>query len=523
MRKIEWACPQQEWLFSAGPQPTLLVGAFEAAKTFAGIIKLLVLLDKFPGSRGAIIRATSSQTRKTTAQSFFQMCTPEMYERGRRNDQDGFVILNNGSRVDFLHLDKPDSMRVLRGLEVNFVLVDQAEELSLEAWDLITVRAGRWMGFQPIDELREESWPYRNENGDPVLPAYVFGNANPTDELHWLYLRFAEESPERAKWRKQGYQCKMVTRYDNKFRNKALDEVYEGKDEDFKRRYVRGEWGNPEEKMFSLSELSIIDPDQNSGLVEKIIREMKLYRILDHGESAPTSCLWAGVDREGRIFFFREYYHIDEKISVHRRAIFALSQPDAREYPLPHYAGNLADPSIFSKTRGRDITSGPRWSVADEYEDKKSPNVGQETAIFWSKADNNEEASRIRVKEFLNVSPFVVHPITGVSPAPMIYFIKKTALYPHGCDFAIKELKQQKKVTLAIGQDGKKVYGDDRDETVPDHAFDCVRYLVLSRPSIAQKPKEDLSLRTIIRADGRSTMQARALHEASRRAARFAR
>jgi hypothetical protein len=40
---------------------------------------------------------------------------------------------------------------------------------------------------------------------------------------------------------------------------------------------------------------------------------------------------------------------------------------------------------------------------------------------------------------------------------------------------------------VKIGTDmGRPVFSDERDPNVSDHAYDCVRYLVASRPPIAR-------------------------------------
>ena len=101
---------------------------------------MLLLLDKYPNSRGAIIRKQFGQLQKTTLQTLFAVLPSAGYTR--KNEQ--FVDLRNGSRLYFVHLDTEDSLNVLRGLELNFAFVDQIEELDEDAWDLLEARTGRW-------------------------------------------------------------------------------------------------------------------------------------------------------------------------------------------------------------------------------------------------------------------------------------------------------------------------------------------------------------------------------------------
>lgn len=60
-------------------------------------------------------------------------------------------------------------------------------------------------------------------------------------------------------------------------------------------------------------ELSVID-----RLWDTPPYDMTLYRGLDHGFVNPTACIWAAVDKNNNVFFFREYYRtgllIDENV-----------------------------------------------------------------------------------------------------------------------------------------------------------------------------------------------------------------
>src|SRR5512139_2681763 len=184
--KAEFASPQQEAFVLAGPHPTLMLGGYGSAKTYGACLKLHRLVEKYPGSRWAIIRRVFKQLKATTMVTFDRMTPP--WALKTRNDQDGTREFLNGSLVQFLGLDTEGSMGVLQGLELNGAFVDQAEEISEKTWDTIDARVGRWTKLEKMP------------------PRYLFATANPTDELHWLYERFADESPTRAEWAAKGYE-----------------------------------------------------------------------------------------------------------------------------------------------------------------------------------------------------------------------------------------------------------------------------------------------------------------------------
>jgi hypothetical protein len=202
-----------------------------------------------------------------------------------------------------------------------------------------------------------------------------------------------------------------------------------------------------------------------------------------------------GTDHDGNIFVYREYYQPNKVVSDHRLAIFELSRSDIAPnspYLKPNYRSNVADPSIFNLSRGRTSTSRPQWSVSDEWSDTRI--MTKETAIYWSpapiprsEAESYELITRSRMKEYLKVDPNHRHPITGELGAPRIYFLKRTDAYPHGCYHVIKEIRGQRRVKIGE-RDGRALYSDERDITVTDHAYDTIKYHVISRPSPTRIP-----------------------------------
>jgi PBSX family phage terminase large subunit len=451
-KQLEWASEQQRRFVLAGAHPTLFLGGYGSAKTFGACMKLLRLVTAYPGSRWAVVRRVHKQLKATTMVTFDNLVDGPMLSS--RNDTDGTRVFTNGAVVQFLGLDTPGSLGVLQGLEINGAFVDQAEEISEKTWDTIDARVGRWTKL------------------DKMPARWLFATANPTDELHWLYERFADESPRRATWAERGYECIVADSRSNKFLPEANLEALMAKDDEFQRRFVRGEWGNPEGRIFTLDPLSILEPTPD--LIAKIQNTMHLHRSLDHGDSAPTACLWHATDGDGNIFVFREYYVPEKLVSDHRRAIAVMSGKEI-------YRSQYADPSIFHKTAQK---YGGRWSIADEYADTQV--MPANTALYWSPADNSEMPSRSRIKEYLRVDPEHVHPITREKGAPRLFFVRKGEGYSNGCDRVITELKAQKRVKIEEAG-GRDVYSDDRDDTVPDHAYDALKYFVISRPAVMRE------------------------------------
>jgi hypothetical protein len=507
---IEWAGEDQRWLFACGPQPTLLMGGLNAAKTTGAVLKVLKFAFDYPRSHVGIVRKTYAQLKKTTMQTFYALLDPLHYDKGSRNDQDGYLRLNNGTEIFFIHLDTPDSMTLLAGLELNAVFVDQAEEISETAWDTLGIRIGRWRFAEVSQDMLEtyerrngKPWPWKTKDGKPIPPPYQFATANPPDdELHWLFKRFSEDSTEwKDKYKALGYQYRRTDSRNNKFALQHNIDSLLAHDDDYVDQFVAGKWMRPKGQIFRIDPMSILEPDEQ--LIAMIRNTMPLGRALDHGDTAPTCCLWFGVDGDSNIFFFMEYYQggfttegAEVGISDHRKAITQMSEG-------LYIRSNIADPSIFYKARNISayVTRSQRHSVADEYSDREL--FDPATVLYWSPADNGEAIGRSRIREYLRVDPTHRHPITGELGAPHVYFIRATPEYPHGCDRAITELRAQKRIKIGESN-GRAVYSDERDPTVVDHAFDAARYALVSFPMAAQpdapavKPRVEMQGQRVI-------------------------
>ncbi len=459
--------PQREFYY-ATKRNQCFSGAFNNGKSFIGCAKALTLLQAFPNYRMAICRQTYKDLKITTMQTFLKMCPSQLI--ASHNEQDGITLFTNSSLIYWLHLDKVED-KTLRGLEINSYLIDQAEETDEKTIDILDARIGRWDGALVLEQFLQvhPDWPRDPITNKPLAPSYGMLLTNPDTEFHYIYRKYHPDSPDR----KPGYfYCEgewdkslgSIETY-----NEALT-----KDQEWVDKYVLGKWGRSSAAIHYLDKSGILDPDE--ALLSLIRTKGNLFRVLDHGDSAPTCCLWfAAVS--GVYICYREYYAPGVVISRHRQNISDLSEGE-------EYSGNYADPQIFKKTGQKD---GGFWSVSDEY---LSGDVGDgPPSLCWLPADNNEFATRNRINELLRKSEKFKNPIDGTTPAIGLYFIKKTPDYPYGCQHSITQIGSQRK--KLIGQvEGKSFYSDDREDSITDHAYDCIRYFVAMHGSQPQKVKQ---------------------------------
>ena len=444
--------PQREFYYST-QRNQCFSGGFNNGKTFMGCFKALTLLTTFPKYRMAICRQVYSDLKRTTMQTFFKMCPAELIES--HNWQDGLTVLRNGSQINWMHLDKVE-LNSLRGLEVNSVLIDQAEETQESTYDVLDARIGRWDGVIVPDSLKAQfpEWPF-DRKGKAIVPSYMMLLTNPDTQYHYIYRKYHPNSLER----RENYFF-TEGEWDQ---NLGSQETYEEalkKGDEYVQKFVKGIWGLSNAQIHRIDSRSLLD--FSPELIDKIQRKGNLSRILDHGDASPTCCLWF-ANLDGLHICYREYYVPNRVIQQHRLSISELSGTE-------YYATSAADPQIFKKTAQKE---GGFWTVADEYStrDYDAP------PLHWVPADNNEFATRNRINEFLALDNRKMHPVTGEAPAPSLYFIKRSAEYPQGCFFALNETQSQRRELIGY-VDGKAVYSDDREKSIADHAYDCVRYYV---------------------------------------------
>lgn len=511
---------QEEW-FYCNKRNQNYNGSFGNGKSFGASMKAVFLLSTFPKYRIGISRYSSKELSQSTMSTFFKCCPQELYNDaygGRRNDRDGYLRLINGSEVIWMHLDDY-SEEDLRGKEFNSVITDQGEEIAENIYTTLDARIERWDQAEIPEYLNPEHFPINKFTGKPMPPCYNMLLFNPDTTLHWIYRMFHPDSSEVNKycgsfefehlveettgcWFYKDAAWFSASMHNNPAIPDSLKAAYLKREQSWVDRFYWGKWGIAGGSIHVVPESSILsfDKRETRGALNKLLEVIKRdgikYRVMDHGESAPTCVLWFaylsptvlhsayGIKSKGIHICYREYYIPGKIIKFHREAIHALSGDEK-------YYANFADPAIFHKTSQK---YGGFWSTADDYLDHTGwtpEEYLKAPAIMWQPADNNEMACRDAIHELLLKDINIIHPISGESDSPSIYFIKKHPVeYPNGAAFAIAQLQsaRRKKIATINGED---IYSDDRVEG-NDHAYDPIRYYAImpKRMDLPQRPTE---------------------------------
>lgn len=239
------------------------------------------LARTYKGAQGAIVRKVHADMESTVIQSFRKkILRDDPSVRVFGGETAAWFDYTNGSRVWVGGLDR--ASQVLSG-ERDFVYVNQAEELMLADWETLTTRTTGRAGNMP--------------------QAYTFGDCNPRGPSHWILERARagklkllksehRDNPllfdEQGKITEQGEKSLAILAATTGLRNKRL---------------FGGLWVQAEGVIYE-------EYDESVHCCVKSISEYPyLFIVADDGFTNPAALLWIGIDLDGRLHVFSEWYH----------------------------------------------------------------------------------------------------------------------------------------------------------------------------------------------------------------------
>ncbi len=169
-------------------------------------------------------------------------------------------------------------------------------------------------------------------------------------------------------------------------------------------------------------------------------------RVIDHGYTNPTCCLFVAVDFDGRLHVYDEHYQRQLTVKENADIIHAMD---------PDFDGiTLADPSIFNTSR--ESSGGKPWSVADEYRE---------------------------------------HGITCISPYSVDGFLKEGL----GINLVKQRLKEKslKFKWRDIPLNARSANAPEIPVDCDNHAMDCLRYVTVWRPPGSARPRPKVEVNSL--------------------------
>ena len=306
-------------------------------------------------------------------------------------------------------------------------------------------QAYSWIGFDEITHLPTEfAWNYlasRLRTTDSEITPYLRCTANPGGVgAHWVKKRYISPAPPNESFDgNDGLSRKFIParlddnpylsedgRYEQML--KALPDVQ-------RRQLLEGNWEITEGAAFTE-----FDPNIHVVIPFEIPIGWERIKGIDYGYASESACVWGAVDpTDGTLIIYRELYQKNLTGVDLAQVITNMEVYD------PYSVQGVLDTAAWARTG----TTGP--TVGETL---------QRAGHKLRRADKNRIQGKIQIHEYLRVQQ---------SRRPRLQIFNT-------CPNLIREL---------TGIPLDKSNPEDVDTHAPDHAYDALRYLIMSRPRLS--------------------------------------
>ncbi len=413
--------PQTEFLKS-NEDFVLFAGGRGSGKSLAMLALPLWFVPKAK-FRALIIRKTMKDLRdliNKAKKMYNPLYSPKWKE------QDKMFVFPSGATIEFNYFEQEKDADQYQGQEFDYI---------------------------GIDEITQYPTPYILETlnpclrGNPDIPKFFRLTCNPNGVGRaWVKETFIDKAPagERiiTKVDFDGEESEVTYKWfhstvrDNK---ELMDQGYGRslaniKNETLRKQWLDGDWDTSDGLAFDEFKRSthVIAPFP-------IPNGWTKFRACDWGYGSMAVCLWLAVDYDGKIYVYREYTSHKEKVDVFARKLLELELDERIQM-------GVLDSSCWA-TRG-DIGETIAETMMRE-------------GVSWRQSDRTK-GSRVAGKMLIHSY------LQGAGPSGPNLFIFDT------CKELIKELE-------SLPLDSKNP--EDVDTKAQDHAYDALRYGLLSRPT----------------------------------------
>ena len=317
-------------------------------------------------------------------------------------------------------------------------------------------QAYSWIGFDEITHLATEfSWNYlasRLRTTDSEITPYMRCTANPGGVgSSWVKKRYVNPSvPNESFTGHDGLTRKFIPARlaDNPFlaEDGRYEQMLNALPPVQRKQLLEGNWDVTEGAAFSEFEIDthVIAPFDIPIHWERV-------KGIDYGYASESACIWAAIDpSDGTLIVYRELYR--KGLTGVDLAQF-ITQLELQD---PFAVQGVLDTAAWSRTG----TTGP--TVGETL---------QRAGHKLRRADKNRIQGKIQLHEYLRVQ-------SNGRPKLQIF---------SSCPNLIRELQ-------SIPMD--KSNPEDVDTHAPDHAYDALRYLIMSRPRVNDVFSQFRNLRT---------------------------
>lgn len=265
-------------LLKGNSPQVILAGVADSGKTFISCVKMHQICLEYPGAQCSLMRKTFASMAGTVLQRYTKIVEGHNVQILGANKPERYIY-PNGSMVWIGGLDDPN--RVLSA-ERDAIYVNQAEELTIDDWEMLSTRCtGR---------------------GAIVPHAQLFGDCNPGGSKHWIRTKAANGELELL----------VASHHDNPTiynEDGSLTESGQRRLDALakltgvrRKRLFEGIWATAEGAVYDMFDASV-------HMKYRPASEFKRWFLtLDEGFTNPAVILLVGEDSDGRWHVAREFY-----------------------------------------------------------------------------------------------------------------------------------------------------------------------------------------------------------------------
>lgn len=303
-------------------------------------------------------------------------------------------------------------------------------------------QAYSWIGFDEITHLPTEfAWNYlasRLRTTDPEIQTYMRCTANPGGSgAGWVKKRYISPSPPNEGFMgKDGITRKFIPArlVDNPYlaEDGRYEQMLKSLPEVQRRQLLEGNWDVAEGAAFVE-----FDPFQHVIAPFEIPLHWERLKGIDYGYASESACVWGAVDpSDNTLIIYRELYR---KGLTGQELGYVLAEMELAD---PVSVRGVLDTACWNRTG----TTGP--TIAESL---------IQAGHKLRPADKNRVAGKIQIHEYLKVQ-------SSGRPKLQIF---------NTCPNLIRELQ-----SIPLDRSNP----EDVDTHAADHAYDALRYLIMSRP-----------------------------------------
>lgn len=421
----------QARFLSSSEDEVIFTGGRGSGKSDCLIVDPLPLCV-YKNFRGLVLRNTTKELRELISRA--RDLYPQVYPGVKYHKMESMFTFPSGATIEFGYCDNMDDVDQYKGQQYTWMGVDEISKLPDE---------------KMIDKLKGSL-----RSVDPNLSTYFRATSNPDGPGRmWIKKRWgigrvpAEVTMVKKYTTPLGIQYVTRKWFDSKpTDNKSLmkyDPDYLGSLYDIDNEVLRKQW--LENNWDSCDGLAFNEFNPKVHVVKPFQIDSRWYRFkaADWGYSSMAACLWMAVSPTGQIVVYKEY---TTRLQTADKFQEKMNELDGNE----HISKQVLDGQVWvshgemGETPGDTMLRlGGRWIPAD-------------------KSKGSRKAGKLLLHQHLQRDP-----ATG---EPGIVFFDT-------CTEIINELQ-----TLMLNPDDSEDIDTRKKATVPDHAYDALRYGLSSRP-----------------------------------------